>query len=177
MKLLVLIIFVFQRVSCQSRLWYLLDHKTNCDDRRATECYLVYPYLNRNTFANASYITIPGLGFDHVTFLRRHNWEIRGQYLAEFEVPQDSRHYGHITLLYNDKHVWGFIDFDNQKFSLVNLPHGEMGGLKLLKKWSGNFSSNHQPPPEQGRSRQLLPEDVTMPDLVPVPTPYHLHHL
>ena len=87
MKLLVLIIFVFQRVSCQSRLWYLLDHKTNCDDRRATECYLVYPYLNRNTFANASYITIPGLGFDHVTFLRRHNWEIRGQYLAEFEIP------------------------------------------------------------------------------------------
>lgn len=168
MKLLVLILI--QQVSCSSKLWYVLDYRTNCDDRRATECFLVYPYLN--SLVNASYITIPGLGFDHVTFLRRHNWEIRGQYLAEFEIPQESRHYGHITLLYNDKHAWGFIDYDNQKFSLVDLPN-ELGGLKLLKKWSGNFSSNHQ---QEGR-RTLLPDQVTMPDLVPVPTPYHLHHL
>ena len=146
--ILILLIFVHS-VSCQTQLWTpAFNNRAYCDDKRATACYYVRPNLNQLHNESFTYITVPGLGFDHVTFYRRINWQMRGQYLVEFEIKKSSKHYGHITLLYNDRNIWGFIDFENNRFSLENMPtmwQSQNKGIKILKQWGeGNFSTDHQ---------------------------------
>ena len=137
-----LILFLVGLVNAVPELYnasQVVDFTSTCGDKRAIKCFIVYPNLEH--IEDAEYIKIWGQGFDHVTFHRVKRWELRGNYLSEFEVNSE-KNYGYITILHSFRDIWGFFEFNGARYSIygTNTLNSQRKPWKIIKQWTTLFN-------------------------------------
>ena len=144
MKLDIYIIFSVTICNCQAVVKPLYDilvpryfTRQNClNEYRAVSCTLVKIDFSA---LNGSYLSIPEEPFQDIIFYRVLEWNVGNIQLKEYEIQNDG-HYGYLTVLHNDKDLYGNFEYIGYKYTIM--PYSVYKpGVQIIFRWEGKYQN------------------------------------
>ena len=111
--------------------------RQNClNEYRAVSCSLVKIDFS---VLNGQYLLIPEEPFHNLIFYRTLEWHVGNICLKEYEIKNDG-HYGYLTVLYNEKNLYGNFEYKGYKYSIM--PYSiYQPGVQIIFRWEGKYQN------------------------------------